>query len=95
MQLVNQCMLDDTASDSSSQKEQSKNDEVASAEKCVRSSFYDTHSDIYDVCSRIYGVRRRVGVYQMRNEGPLFSRMEAIASISAVAQSVVRTDKLE
>ncbi|EYB89297.1 hypothetical protein Y032_0233g3084 [Ancylostoma ceylanicum] len=77
MQLVNQCMLDDAESDSSSQKEQSKSDDVASAE------------------NRIYGVRRRVGVYQMRSEGPLFSRMEAIASISAVAQSVVRADKLD
>ncbi|RCN41464.1 hypothetical protein ANCCAN_12573 [Ancylostoma caninum] len=77
MQLVNQCMLDDAESDSSSQKEQSKSDDVASIE------------------NRIYGVRRRVGVYQMRNEGPLFSRMEAIASISAVAQSVVRTEKLD
>ncbi|EPB71339.1 hypothetical protein ANCCEY_09557 [Ancylostoma ceylanicum] len=32
MQLVNQCMLDDAESDSSSQKEQSKSDDVASAE---------------------------------------------------------------
>ncbi|VDO88206.1 unnamed protein product [Heligmosomoides polygyrus] len=79
LQVVRQCMLDDTTSDSSSEKEQSKSKDEA----------------VLDERSRIYGVRRRVGVYQMRNEGPLFARMEAIAHIAAVAQSAVGTDKLE
>ncbi|KAK6749176.1 hypothetical protein RB195_001645 [Necator americanus] len=77
IQLVNQCMLDDSTSDSSSGKEHSKYEEVVGAE------------------NRIYGVRRRVGVYQMRSEGPLFSRMEAIGNVAAVAQSAVRSDVLD
>ncbi|KHJ90284.1 hypothetical protein OESDEN_09875 [Oesophagostomum dentatum] len=77
IQLVNQCMLDDTTSESSSTKEPSKGEDAANPE------------------NHIYGVRRRVGVYQMRNEGPLFSRMEAISGIAAVAQSVIRSDKVD
>ncbi|KAK6035255.1 hypothetical protein COOONC_27240 [Cooperia oncophora] len=78
LQVVKQCMLDDTTSDSASEKEQSKSKDEA---------FSDDR--------RIYGVRRRVGVYQMRNEGPLFARMEAIAHIASVAQSAVGTEKLD
>ncbi|WKY03407.1 hypothetical protein Q1695_004836 [Nippostrongylus brasiliensis] len=78
LQVVNQCMLDDTTSDSSSSEKEKSKEEVTTDER-----------------SRIYGVRRRVGVYQMRNEGPLFSKMEAIAHIASVAQSAVGTEKLE
>ncbi|VDL81706.1 unnamed protein product [Nippostrongylus brasiliensis] len=78
LQVVNQCMLDDTTSDSSSSQKEKSNEEVTTDER-----------------SRIYGIRRRVGVYQMRNEGPLFSKMEAIAHIASVAQSAVGTEKLE
>ncbi|KAK5968139.1 hypothetical protein GCK32_003275 [Trichostrongylus colubriformis] len=78
LQVVKQCMLDDTTSDSSTEKEQST-----------------VKDDAFNDDRRIYGVRRRVGVYQMRSEGPLFARMEAIAHIASVAQSAVGTEKLD
>ncbi|XGW10553.1 hypothetical protein V3C99_012225 [Haemonchus contortus] len=77
LQVVKQCMLDDTTSDSSSTEQSKSKDDTLNDER------------------RIYGVRRRVGVYNMRNEGPLFARMEAIAHIASVAQSAVGTEKLD
>uniref|UniRef100_A0A0K0DF05 Rod_C domain-containing protein n=1 Tax=Angiostrongylus cantonensis TaxID=6313 RepID=A0A0K0DF05_ANGCA len=77
LQVVKQCMLDDTT-ETTNEKESGRNNKLLNSDEC-----------------RIYGVRRRVGVYQMRNEGPLFARMEAIASVASVARSVVGTENLE
>ncbi|KAJ1352879.1 hypothetical protein KIN20_009370 [Parelaphostrongylus tenuis] len=76
LQVVKQCMLEDT-NDNSGEKESEKKNDLLENDG-----------------SRIYGVRRRVGVYHMRNEGPLFARMEAIANISSVARSAVGASNL-
>ncbi|VDM58778.1 unnamed protein product [Angiostrongylus costaricensis] len=78
LQVVKQCMLDDTTTETTNEKESERSNKLLNSDEC-----------------RIYGVRRRVGVYQMRNEGPLFARMEAIASVASVARSVVGTENLE
>uniref|UniRef100_A0A1I7WWA2 Telomere length regulation protein TEL2 homolog n=1 Tax=Heterorhabditis bacteriophora TaxID=37862 RepID=A0A1I7WWA2_HETBA len=87
LQLEKQCMMDesDTVSGKSDAEKQG-------SDRTPDEDGYGVRGQNF-IFSRIMGLRQRLGIYQIRNEGPLFARMETIPQIASVAKSVIRINQ--